>query len=38
VSDLGGAGIGRLFRTTPLIINDNIVKRIAYFRLESQDF
>jgi hypothetical protein len=38
VSDLGGAGIGRLFQTTPLMINDNIANCIACFLHESQDF
>jgi hypothetical protein len=38
VSDLDGVSIGRLFQTTPLMINDNNANCIAYFLLESQDF
>ena len=38
MSDLDRASIGRLFQTTPLMINDNIANCIAYFLHESQDF
>jgi hypothetical protein len=38
VSDLDCASIGRLFQTTPLMINDNIASYIAYFLHKSHDF
>lgn len=38
MSDLDCASIGRLFQTTPLMINDNIANFIAYLLHESQDF